>query len=58
MKVNDLITSGGIIGKVKEINGTKVKFISAYGWVCNSEMEFCKLASEDEAKKYESNIKK
>lgn len=52
MKVNDIIVSAGIIGKVTEIKGTKVKFVSGYGWNCTSEIDFCKLADENDRKKY------
>ena len=52
MKVNDIIVSAGIIGKVTEIKGTKVKFVSGYGWNCTAEIDFCKLADESERKRY------
>jgi hypothetical protein len=52
MKVNDIIISAGIIGKITEINGRKVKFVSGYGWNCTADIEFCKLADESEIKRF------
>jgi preprotein translocase subunit YajC len=54
MEVNDIIVSAGIIGKVTEIKGTKVKFVSGLGWNCTAEIDFCKLADENDKKRYEN----
>jgi hypothetical protein len=55
MKVDDIIVSAGIIGKITEIKGTKVRFVSGYGWNCTSEIDFCKLADEADRKRYIDN---
>lgn len=52
MEVNDIIVSAGIIGKITEIKGNKVKFVSDFGWNISAQKEFCKLADENEKKRF------